>query len=630
MLKQPFDGESLSLLFEKNTISRSDGSSGHAGPLSLPDPIEGAPAPKSFRRPPESSQTRSVLVPFRSLDIRPSAPSEKTPEAATPELPPHLRARTPEQPASKPTPTHTVAHLNRMLEISPTVEAAPEREESPEPGRLRRTQLRLQVLQQLLRLGTPLNERLEAVARLSAEHFSLWQVRLCVPAGPRPDTPALDVINSRRKVSVASPSELQTVLNTQKERRQQGSECHRLLLPLLHRNEVQGVLELAHSPAHSLSAEDSLSLHSLAEEVAFFLAEDQRQRQVQALSAQDTLTGLLNHRALQESLEQVLTSTPQWPVSLILLDLDFFRQINEVHGHLQGDQILQQLAQVLVAQAGKQAQVARFGSDTFAVLLPRQAAAPARQLADRLRQAVASEKIKGNFDSSLGITVSVGVTTLDKKTDKPRQVLLDQACQALTRAKEKGRNQVQSWQAPAVAPVAAPAAPARAQARAAYPELPSQPTAGVTAKVPSKPAAKIEARKWSDIVSDELENLGNEWQRQTEDYGVPEVTEAVRQLSSRLPRLLESLSQLLERTQTVEALRELPLSYFMPSPVVAGLRKGAPQYQVISYEVAFMLLQESLQAILGPHSESLQPGLENFFLSINDKLTQLKNELQGR
>jgi hypothetical protein len=136
----------------------------------------------------------------------------------------------------------------------------------------------------------------------------------------------------------------------------------------------------------------------------------------------------------------------------------------------------------------------------------------------------------------------------------------------------------------------------------------------------------VNARKWSEILRDHQEQLEQEWLRQTDDYAVDEVSEAVHQLASRLPRLLESLCSLLDHKQRIEDLNQMPLSYFMPSQIVAELRRG--HHQLISYEVAFMLLQESLLSVLGKQGSQLQDATDLFFLCINEKLTALKSELQ--
>ncbi|PKL79841.1 MAG: hypothetical protein CVV27_01290, partial [Candidatus Melainabacteria bacterium HGW-Melainabacteria-1] len=275
--------------------------------------------------------------------------------------------------------------------------------------------------------------------------------------------------------------------------------------------------------------------------------------------------------------------------------------------------------------------LARFGGEEFALLLPRIPLKQALELAGSLRQAIASEKISGKYNSSLGVTASLGVACLDTQQPKARQVLLDQTFAALAVAKEKGRNQSQAYQPPQQAVVRPEPEPVKNSAEISRPQSRS---AGQPAEANPKPAAvaeteSVSARKWSEIISERESELMSEWQRQTEDYGVTEVSAAVGQLSARLPRLLTSLCQLLDHKLRLEELEQMPLSYFMPSQIVAEIRRANPKHQLISYEVAFMLLQESLQTVLGKKGQTLQDAVDHFFLCINEKLTALKSELKG-
>ncbi|HEY9841448.1 MAG TPA: GGDEF domain-containing protein [Candidatus Obscuribacterales bacterium] len=634
--KQPSESERIRSLFEQNTIRKS-GEKQEPLPLSLPDPIEGAPALKPYRRPPEANG-RSVLLPFKQPEPR----QEPRPEVRL-ELPLEQPV---EQRVEPPASSHSIARLNRLYEISAdkpetreskgeSKEARPEKpekiQESPElQNRLRKTQLRLKAVQMLLRVSTPLGERLKEISGLMCESFSLWQVQIHLPVAHRPEQ--LEVLGSYTRSGSKAPRpnsdsarQLQKVFKDGREASFKQADSQHLLLPLSHRSERLGVLEAVFSPAHSLSADEQLTLKSLAEEIAFYLAEEQKQDADRSLSDQDTLTGLLNHRAFQQSIESCLKASAQLPVSLILLDLDFFRQINEVHGYLQGDQVLQQIARLLARKLGDKVPLARFGGEEFALLLPQTSLERAWELAGELRQAIACEKINGKFNSSLGVTASLGVASLREIGSKPRQTLLEQAFGALAMAKEKGRNQVQVYEKPSARPQPEPTVnKTQAPVAVSMLKLPQQQAEKQLEK--ARPAEVTSARKWSEILLDKREQLGQEWQRQTDDYAVPEVGVAMQHLAARLPRLLESLCGLLDHKQKLEELEQMPLSYFMPSQIVAEIRRG--QHQLISYEVAFMLLQESLLAVLGTHGSQLQDAVDHFFLCINEKLTAFKSELQ--
>ena len=157
-----------------------------------------------------------------------------------------------------------------------------------------------------------------------------------------------------------------------------------------------------------------------------------------ALAATDGLTGLLNHRALHERLaeEFVRASRHSQPLSLLMLDLDHFKAINDARGHLAGDDALRALAGVLRQAARESDILARCGGEEFAVILPQTDADGALPVAERMRAAV--EAADGPLAS---VTVSIGICALNAGHADYAALL---ACvdAALYRSKAAGRNQV--------------------------------------------------------------------------------------------------------------------------------------------------------------------------------------------
>jgi diguanylate cyclase (GGDEF)-like protein/PAS domain S-box-containing protein len=164
------------------------------------------------------------------------------------------------------------------------------------------------------------------------------------------------------------------------------------------------------------------------------------------LSATDGLTLLANRRSFDEALER------QWhhatrhgePVSLIMIDIDYFKPYNDLYGHGAGDRCLQQVATAIAAGVRHEgALVARYGGEEFAVILPRTDSATAREIAEGLRRRVEALGIAhtGNPDSSR-VTVSVGISTRTPPQTDDFEDLMQSADQALYRAKEGGRNGV--------------------------------------------------------------------------------------------------------------------------------------------------------------------------------------------
>jgi diguanylate cyclase (GGDEF)-like protein len=155
----------------------------------------------------------------------------------------------------------------------------------------------------------------------------------------------------------------------------------------------------------------------------------------------DGLTGLKNHRAFQEALHSAaqMAERLQQPLSLIMFDIDHFKQFNDRFGHPAGDELLEQVAQVLRESARAYDAAARYGGEEFALLLPNTTLEQAVQVAERLRQ-----QIRAIRNPHAPVSASFGVATYRRGT--PPATLVYEADAALYRAKRNGRNQVCVYQ----------------------------------------------------------------------------------------------------------------------------------------------------------------------------------------
>lgn len=146
----------------------------------------------------------------------------------------------------------------------------------------------------------------------------------------------------------------------------------------------------------------------------------------------DPLTGVSNRRAFDESLEKLLAEhqdAAQPPLAVAMLDLDHFKRVNDEQGHLAGDRVLQDLAQLIKAGVREGDTVARFGGEEFVVLMPRTPLGAACTVMDRLRQRVAEK---------LSTTISIGLAT--SQIGESSTSLLARADAAMYAAKRDGRN----------------------------------------------------------------------------------------------------------------------------------------------------------------------------------------------
>ncbi len=129
------------------------------------------------------------------------------------------------------------------------------------------------------------------------------------------------------------------------------------------------------------------------------------------------------------------------PVSLLMLDIDHFKRVNDTHGHQAGDAILKGLSGVLGQQARAIDRVCRYGGEEITVILPETDAVTASNIAERLRAAVEAQPFDVNRGAPIRITVSIGVATFPDQADTP-PALVTAADTALYAAKQGGRNRV--------------------------------------------------------------------------------------------------------------------------------------------------------------------------------------------
>jgi two-component system, cell cycle response regulator len=185
-------------------------------------------------------------------------------------------------------------------------------------------------------------------------------------------------------------------------------------------------------------------LGMLALQAAAAIARTTLYEQAERLATTDGLTGLMNRRTLNAQLTARVREAQRYrrPLSLLLVDIDHFKKVNDTHGHPAGDAVLRGVAAVARAQARETDVVARYGGEEMAVVLPETDAAGARAIAERLRAAVEGTA-HATEHGTLRVTISVGVATWPGGGQSADE-LLTTADRALYRAKQTGRNRVES------------------------------------------------------------------------------------------------------------------------------------------------------------------------------------------
>lgn len=218
-----------------------------------------------------------------------------------------------------------------------------------------------------------------------------------------------------------------------------------IAVPLLKDNHVLGVLNVESKGDPPLTENDVNVLNTLAGSVAVAIDNARLHAEVKLMAMTDVVSGLANRRAFDETLYAEITRASRYsqPISLIILDLDSFKEYNDKWGHPAGDIRLKEIADLLRSNVRDPDLAARYGGEEFAIILPNTSKGGAIRLAERLRQSAESlspQKNEDNYPIS-GYTISLGVATYPDDATSVEELLL-MADNAELMAKRLGKNQV--------------------------------------------------------------------------------------------------------------------------------------------------------------------------------------------
>jgi diguanylate cyclase (GGDEF)-like protein len=173
---------------------------------------------------------------------------------------------------------------------------------------------------------------------------------------------------------------------------------------------------------------------------------DEKKAQValEQLATRDALTGLANRRCFDDTLsaEWQRALRHQQPLSLLMVDVDNFKQYNDAYGHLGGDECLQRIASAVSSEMRANDLVARYGGEEFAVILPNQSLKGAAIVAERIRCRVEQLRLPNLGSKQHVVTVSIGAATALAAPENDPSQLVAIADSALYRAKHMGRNRI--------------------------------------------------------------------------------------------------------------------------------------------------------------------------------------------
>ena len=213
--------------------------------------------------------------------------------------------------------------------------------------------------------------------------------------------------------------------------------------PVKTNGELRGLLAFGGKAAARLTGETEAFLATAANQAKIVMENSRLFEQVRSLSIRDSLTGLFNHRHSMEQVAQEFGRVGRYEggVSVLMVDIDHFKQVNDEHGHQAGDFVLREVSRILKDTLRVVDSLGRYGGEEFVAILPHTNRDDAMQTAERLRDAIAEHPFRVG-PRELRITISVGVATYPSDRVDTSGALIREADKALYRAKQAGRNQV--------------------------------------------------------------------------------------------------------------------------------------------------------------------------------------------
>jgi len=215
--------------------------------------------------------------------------------------------------------------------------------------------------------------------------------------------------------------------------------------PIIVNNHVGGIIYLDSVKKNAFSEEDMEFTELLADEISIALEQSLAYSYFRNIFTTDGVTGCLNRRKFDADIVAEIASAKEYEeqLSLLLVDIDWFRKYNDFHGHEKGDALLRKVVDILTSHTRPYEKIYRYGAEEFAILMPDTGKEKASSAARRLQKTIEQAQFEGEKESQPNgtITVSIGVAIFPSDADH-RDKLIDAANSALYRAKESGRNQV--------------------------------------------------------------------------------------------------------------------------------------------------------------------------------------------
>jgi len=216
-----------------------------------------------------------------------------------------------------------------------------------------------------------------------------------------------------------------------------------LTLPLTVEGEILGCISLNSDQPNAFDAQDLQFLSVIGYQMAATLKHFQRFSSIKNIAIYDTLTGLYNRRYFEERLgvDAQKSFYSGTSLSLVMVDIDHFKKINDTFGHTEGDQVLCKISSLLKSSVRKKDTVARYGGEEFILILPEAGLEESFVIAERIRRLVENTPFEVG-QAQVNLTLSMGISNFPSHRAKSKEELVKMADQALYEAKRGGRNKI--------------------------------------------------------------------------------------------------------------------------------------------------------------------------------------------
>ena len=216
-----------------------------------------------------------------------------------------------------------------------------------------------------------------------------------------------------------------------------------LTLPLTVEGEILGCISLNSDQPNAFDAQDLQFLSVIGYQMAATLKHFQRFSSIKNIAIYDTLTGLYNRRYFEERLgvDAQKSFHSGTPLSLVMVDIDLFKKVNDTFGHTEGDQVLCKISSLLKTSVRKKDTVARYGGEEFILILPEAGLEESFVIAERIRRQIENTPFEIG-QAQVNLTLSMGISNFPSHRAKSKEELIKMADQALYDAKRGGRNKV--------------------------------------------------------------------------------------------------------------------------------------------------------------------------------------------